>query len=300
VRAASLGRGTSARYFFDTRMLPAAFRSKKTLERLNMVGVGASLAALTGVVLAALFHDPEMFPFVTSIPTLLIGMGWVTLLRWEKQVSGASVRLGWILSIPLAVLNAALAGGALLAFDRIPGPWIDAIKRFVAGMFFGATFGAVVWIPALVMTLALFGAPIAWSQRLAKKGLAGKERGEGIVGGVSASVALLALLATLVTGPQSGTAGAWWLRGLATLGVTLGVAALGVASARAEQRRRFVEAVERGEVDHFRVDTSDEGKVLVRVVSQGQGYRVADYEEEIASLDGEGELVAGVRVDPAR
>jgi hypothetical protein len=280
-------------------MFPAAFRSKKTLERWNTVGVGASLAALTGVVLTALFHEPQVLPFVTAIPTLLIGMLWVVLLRWEKQVPGASVNLRWILSIPLAALNAALAGGGLLAFERIPHSWIDGIERFAAGMFFGATVGAVVWIPALLGTLALFGVPIAWSQRLAKRGLAGKERGEGIIGGVSAFIALIALLASLSNAPQNLTLGVQWLRALATLGVTLGIAALWSASARAKQRRLFVEAVERGEVERFRVDTTDEGKVLVRVMSQGEGYRVADYEEEIAALNRDGELVGGVRVDPS-
>ena len=36
------------------------------------------------------------------------------------------------------------------------------------------------------------------------------------------------------------------------------------------------------------VDASPEGKVLVRIVAQGQGYRVADFAEEVAALDRDG------------
>ena len=40
----------------------------------------------------------------------------------------------------------------------------------------------------------------------------------------------------------------------------------------------------------FRIDPTPEGQALVRIVSQGEAYRVADYEEEVAALDDEGNV----------
>jgi hypothetical protein len=40
-----------------------------------------------------------------------------------------------------------------------------------------------------------------------------------------------------------------------------------------------------------RVDATEEGKVLVRIVAQGKGYRVADFEEDVFELDEHGEAV---------
>ena len=47
--------------------------------------------------------------------------------------------------------------------------------------------------------------------------------------------------------------------------------------------------VEKGAVAGYRVDAAPEGKVLVRVKSMGEGYRVANFEEEIYTLDEAGE-----------
>jgi hypothetical protein len=278
-------------------MIPAAFRSKKTLERMNIVGVGASLAAMTGVVLAGLFKNGAVIPIVTAIPTLLAGMLWVRLLRWDKTVAGTSMRVGWLLSLPIAVLNAALACGLMLAVgERSPFIVGEALKAFVAGILAGATLGAMIWVPALLATLLTFGVPLARAQQLAKKGLAGAERGEAVVGATSAVIGALALVVSLSGAFAQSAANLWFPRILGVLGVALGMGALVSAREREAQRKKFVEAVERGEVEKFRVDTTDEGKVLVRVVSQGQGYRVADFEEEIAAIDHEGDVTRGVRV----
>ncbi|MBL8678928.1 MAG: hypothetical protein JNK05_07165 [Myxococcales bacterium] len=264
---------------------------------MNIVGVGASLAAMTGAILAGVFKDGALIPIVTAIPTLLAGMLWVRLLRWDKTVAGTSMRIGWILSLPIAVLNAAFACGLMLAAgDRSPFIVGDTFKTFVTGMLAGATFGAIIWIPALVATLVTFGLPLARAQQLAKKGLAGAERGEAVVGASSTVIGALALILSMVGTFGQSAANLWFPRLLAVLGVALGMGALVSAREREAQRKKFVEAVERGEVEKFRVDTTDEGKVLVRVVSQGQGYRVADFEEEIAAIDHQGDVTRGVRV----
>ncbi len=265
------------------------FRSPKVLARLNIASVGASLAAATAAVFRVLLSaDGPMIVFVTGFPTLLLGMLWARVLRSPTTLGSTSFRRGWLLSLPLAIANSSLAGGLLMLFgERSP----NHIERFFSGVLLGATFGVMFWLPGLLLTLAFFGLPIASAQGLAQKGLAGEERGERIVGAVSALVAALATLGSLVT-PHSwrgeDAVGAWSVRGLAAVGAATGLLAAWHAWRREVDRRAFVREVEAGKVPQFRVDDSPEGKVLVRVVVQGQGYRVVDYVEEVAALDREG------------
>lgn len=265
-----------------------------------MLAVGAALSAVTGVLFALIFRERAVIPLVTALPTLLFGTLWAVALRWEKTFPGSNLRLGWLLSVVLAALNGGTAVGLLLAAERYASGWADRLARFFGGMFLGATFGAIAWLPALIVTLVVFGVPIAWAQKQAKKGLSGQERGEGIVGGASALIALTALLLSVPADSMRGNTALHLdvVRGIAAFASLLGMLAMYTARTRDQERQKFVAAVERGEVEHFRVDTTDEGKVLVRVVSQGQGYRVRDYEEEIAALDDDGEVKRGIRVEP--
>jgi hypothetical protein len=271
-------------------VLPASFQSRRALEILNVPAVGFALAAATAAVAGVLAPHSGAPAVASAAPTLLLGTLWALLLRWPKTVGKSSFRWGWVASLPLAALNSALAAGLLLACDH-PTPHLD---NFVFGAFLGTTVGAVIWIPALILTLLCFGVPIAWSQKLAKKGLAGQERGEWIVG---LACTLMSIAAVAVTHMHA-QADHWAERGglgylmtnvLAALGVLTGGSAAALAIAREARRRRFVADAEAGKIAGYRVDATDEGKVLVRVVSQGTGYRVADFEEEIFELDAEGE-----------
>lgn len=270
-------------------MTPSVFRSPKALARLNIVSVGASLAAATAAVFRAMMSgDGPKIVFVTGLPTLILGMIWARVLRSPQTLGSTSFRRGWLLSLPLAVANSCLAGGLLMLLERGGS---NAIERFLTGVALGATFGAVFWIPGLLLTLACFGLPIASAQGLAQKGLAGEERGERIVGVASAAMAAVATLASLVNIPSwrpGDVVGAWGVRALALVGASTGLMAAWHAWRREVDRRAFVRDVEAGKVPQFRVDESSEGKVLVRVVVQGQGYRVVDYVEEVAALDREG------------
>lgn len=258
------------------------FRARQWLEGLTVASVGVSMAAATGAAFRTIFGasgDPRMV-WYTAMPTLVLGTLWAVLLRWRKTVGKSSLRLGWVLSVPLAALNGGVAAGLLLVNDRHPA---GALQRFFLGLFMGTTFGAMFWIPGLVMVLLAFGLPIAWAQRQAARGLAGQERGDGMVGAASALVALVAASTVMYRPDARGAVAA--VLGLSALGLALGVATMAMAAWRDRQRRAFVAAVEAGQVAHFRIDPSPEGKVLVRIVAQGQGYRVADFAEEIAALD---------------
>jgi hypothetical protein len=185
--------------------------------------------------------------------------------------------------------NAALTLSALIALTT---PF--DLGKGVFAAFLGATLGAIVWIPALIATLVCFGVPIARAQRLAKKGLAGEERGEWIVGLVCVVISLVGLVISYVWAPKLGIGdrggtGIEAPRLMALLGLVAGMASTTLARAREARRRVFVAGAEAGNIAGYRIDATDEGKVLVRVVSQGKGYRVADFEEEVFELDAEGE-----------
>ena len=271
-------------------MLPTgAFKSRKLLETLNVAGAGLALAAATSTVL-------DNFPanvFGIGVPTLVIGTFWAWLLRQPKKVPifGYPVSLGWLLSIPLAMLNAGIACGFLMLRESTGG-W-----GFGMGMIIGATFGALIWVPALLLTILFFGVPISGARKLAEKGLAGRERGEALVGAAAVVVALLALFTEVMSFsgarlrlPEPPLVDHLFILTLAVAALASSGTALVSALARGRARKAFVRDVEAGKVKQFRIDALPEGKVLMRVVAQGEGYRVADFEEEVALLDEAGEV----------
>ena len=69
------------------------------------------------------------------------------------------------------------------------------------------------------------------------------------------------------------------------LAIICSLSALALSVLRNRGRSAFVARIERGELATFRVDTSAEGKVLMRVTKMGEGYRVADLTEELLVLE---------------
>jgi hypothetical protein len=272
-------------------VIPTSFQTLRALRVLNIGAVGLSLAGVVGSVLAILFHDGYVISSLSgadALPTLLCGVAWAWLLRRPATVGKTSIRWGWVASIPLAMVNAGLTLAVMLDRSRSFEP-----EKFLLSVVLGATFGAMLWIPALLATLALFGLPIASAQRLAKKGLAGEERGEWIVGLACAVMSVVGLALSFVRAHQPGIGdAAAWLDGprvLAVLGLATALCTTTLAQARAARRRTFVTDAEAGKIPGYRIDATEEGKVLVRIVAQGKGYRVADFEEEVFELDAEGE-----------
>jgi hypothetical protein len=266
-------------------MVPRTFRSARVLRALNVVAVGSTLAALVAIVFGTWLDMPSAY---SGVSTALVGMAWAWVLRLRQTVGKTSMRLGWLLSLPLAIGNAMLASALTFTLGT---PDEHLALTFFGGAIAGATIGAIFWVPCLVLTLLVFGLPIAWSQRLAEKGLAGEERGERVVGVFTLVLSMVALFIAREAGPHAVTnaqPGILLGQMLACLGVATGGAAAVLAQIRESQRRAFVARAEAGEVRGFRVEAHDEGKVLVRVTSQGQGYRVADFQEEIYLLDEEG------------
>ncbi|NOU32440.1 MAG: hypothetical protein HOO96_31430 [Polyangiaceae bacterium] len=286
-------------------MIPSAFQTRGLLRNLNVLAVGAGLASVTGAIFSLIFSsgsDAVRLGISTTLPTLVLGMVWAMLLRWRKTVGASALRWGWLASIPLAALNGGLAAVGL--FWNGNTSLLEAVGM---GVLLGSTIGAIFWVPGLIATLVCFGIPLAWGQRLAAKGLAGEERGELLVGAVSALVGILGVLIAAVAPPPHffDPSEAWGLSAVRVLIEAVGaVAALAGGAAalvsllRAERRRTFVRNVEAGTVPGYRVEESHEGKVLIRVNAQMPGYRVADFHEEVYALDEAGEAKRALQIPP--
>jgi len=278
----------------DGRRETASFRSLGTLRVLNVIAVGFSLAGTTGAILGRLFSKGEV-GVACALSTLVFGLAWAALLRNRKTVGATKLRWGWVASVPLAAANAGTALGMLGVTSTS-----NAVEGFLRGAALGGTIGAIVWVPALVATLVCFGYPISWAQKRAQQGLAGEERGELVVGILSGTVALLGLALTTVLllspfepsyeGAVRDPLGPWLvIAALGFVGAASGFLAATFAKRRELVRRLFVRKVEEGAVTGYRIAESAEGKVLMRVTSMGQGYRVANFEEPLCDLDEAGE-----------
>ena len=285
--------------------VPVVFAAPKTLRALNVAAVGASISACTAASFMYLIAPHEWtWALIVGIPTAFCGALWATCLRWRKTTR-TGVRYGWLLSVPIAALCSALSGGAFFAFDV--GSFdkgSNSIASFIGGALLGGTFGVVVWLPALLLVLALFGLPIARAQRLARLGVAGEERGEILVGVVSAVLGALSLAIAYVAQSHvyESTPEIWhtlpggrvFMHVFALAAVGTGIAAASIARMREARRRKFVARVEASEVPGFRVEKSRDGKVLLRVAPVAH-YRVADVAEELYELDDEGKVTHPVQ-----
>jgi hypothetical protein len=175
--------------------------------------------------------------------------------------------------------NAALTTGA--AFASSP-------SNFVVGAVIGASFGVIIWGPALILALLFLGLPMGVASAMANNGLAGEDRGHTIVGLACASLGLFTLL-PMGDPPVTLTAAAWteaWTQEVVgVLACLVGGAVVAAASARGARRRAFLRDVESGRRCDYRVATTLDGRRLARVRVAGAGYRVVDAEEPICELD---------------
>ena len=276
-------------------MMPRLFRAVRWLDRLTALAVGLSLAAATCAAFGV--SEPrDVSCLLVGASTLFFGTLWAHLLRASRPAGDSSDLPRWLLSLPLAVANAALSAG--LVFGASPRD--GGFGSFLLGMFAGVTAGAGVWGPALLLTLLGYGPPIAWARRSARRGLAGLERGTVAVGAVSVLVALAAVVVSQATRPPHRTphlAFPWAAEAFAVAAAACGGLVVAVSLARAQRRRAFVAEVEAGRVEGFRIETTDEVRALVRY-APGENYRVADVTEDIAAL--EREDVARTRREPTK
>jgi hypothetical protein len=272
-------------------MIPVVFRSPRSLRALNVSAVGFAIAAMTTAVALWIGGPAWRWAVIVGVPSLAVGMLWAAVLRLRRPVGDHGLRLGWVLSLPLAAANGGLACGLMFAWD-MPGT-----APFVGGFVVGATFGVLAWAPGLVAVLVLFGVPIARAQQLAQRGLAGEERGEVLVGITAAVLGCVAaaIVRSMHVAPRPPFAAALFCA-FVVLAVACGGIAAVVALRREARRRRFVARVEAKEEPGLRIETRATGKMLVRVEPHVEHYRAAPLpDEELIALDRDGRAVRAMR-----
>lgn len=276
-------------------MPPKAFESLRAMRWLNVGAFSFALAALVGVS----FSFPRIniiggeFPLASAVATLIMGPLWAHTLRKHPVAWTESPRRGRAFSLLLALSNGTLAGMIVGVLDASGAR--DLIIGVGAGGLLGATFGIVFWIPTLLATLPLFGLPTAWARSRAKLGLGGEERGEAVVGLLSAltSLILFALTFTLPHERTPSFVGESFytdpplslLRAFAVAGFVLAGSATFVAQKRDRFRRAFVQQAAEGKIPGYRVDNTERGNVLIRCAPNASAYRDANQDEEIFAID---------------
>src|SRR5579863_9265531 len=135
-------------------MVPVVFRTPRSLGALNVAGVGMAIAAMTTAAFMVADRNRPEWAVIVGIPSVLVGSLWAAMLRRRERVTEKNIPVGWVLSVPLAALNSAFACALLFTLDS------PQIAAFAGGMFIGATFGVLIWGPALIIVLILFGLPI--------------------------------------------------------------------------------------------------------------------------------------------
>jgi hypothetical protein len=272
-------------------MVPWAFRRRPlALRRLRAAAVAFALTGVTIRVFAEFApwsrEPPSGTIAVVSAPfTLLCGFVWAVLL--DDGGTHRTVLRRWLASGPLAMANAALTLGTLFALCKLDGPPFFpgfGLLTFLVGAALGATFGVIVWGPALILTLLFLGVPIGVASSMAKRGLAGEDRGDAIVGFACAGLGLFTLL-PMGHAQSALRAEVWTQRATGAIACLLAGAVVAAASLRGARRRALLRDVESGRRSEYRIATTPDGRHLTRVQAAGADYRAADLEEPICKLD---------------
>jgi hypothetical protein len=273
----------------------ALLQTPRWLKRVNIVAVAAAIAAATALLGMAYFKlasksTSEQLYIGSNrggaaVVLLSVGLTFAHAIAWglaRREALWPAVWRRWI-CVPLAASNAGTVGASMALVME------DSVARALLGFFVGATVGVVVWGPALLVTLGLFGIPFDLAEEAAKQGLSSEDRGERTVGVVAALVGYfgIALCALVPT---------FWLSNLlaalCVLAWALGTFAAVSAHRRAATRVKFLASVRAGEHVGFGYVQSPAGELLVRVSEVGSAYRPERREEALLEVQASGDVKA--------
>jgi hypothetical protein len=262
--------------------LPSAFRPSELLRWLGVAAAGFALAACTWPI-------RELGGIAVPISTLFYGLIWARFVR----LRAGRIPIGWLASVPLAAMNA----GTACAFS-IPQMASLVTRGDVAECFgpfvMGASVGAIVWLPALVATLVLFGLPLFFAERAAHKGITGDDHGAVVVGSASTFYCGLMLLWLMYEKNWALASHLQVLplaRALAAVGLVAGLLCVVLARARIRIRRVFLNRVRTGIAPGYRLEPVRTVMTarLVRVTEEGVGYRETALVEPLFEIDEHGD-----------
>ncbi len=262
--------------------LPQSFRAPVWLQRLNILAVAASLAACTGVALHPLGHgfpmggsfedegSGSMSGFMDAGAASALST-FVFALLWARMLRVRASWVGWAACVPIAALNAGVA--------------LFLCSPSMGSLVLGATVGAFIWVPALILTLLFFGLPLHFARAAADRGMSSEDRGECVVGVVAAVLAAIAFAFDLQdTGGEAIVVGAF-----AGVAMATGLSSAFVSLWRERQRGQFLAQVRSGHDTEFRIEETAQSAVVVRVAQVGHAYRSSEIAEPVLELDAAGD-----------
>jgi hypothetical protein len=235
----------------------------------NAVLVGLSLAAATGAI-ASLFGDSAGTSLGTACAGSTAIYGWFW---WRLLMKNSNVWKRLLVSILLAAGNAATA--SLYAWEvLVPHNHIHithSMTPIIHVLIIGITLGAIIWIPALLLTFAMFGYSIAQQGKAAQNGRDGVDYANQVTATTSVALGTAAVVMLAMRWELGWTIVTPLMFSLATMCAGLWTA-LDSAN-RLRTRRRFVLAVLEGKHPELIYQASDEGDFILRRTVEGTAYR---------------------------
>ncbi|MFI5298882.1 MAG: hypothetical protein ACHREM_12360 [Polyangiales bacterium] len=272
--------------------LPVAFTATTRTKVWACWSVGTSLAAATSLCVGSCAH-----PLAVGTSVTIVGTLWARWMLRPKRDGWRNRNLDWLSAIPAAMTSAVFA--VVLAF------WPSNLRHGVSNAVFASTFGAFVYLPAMVAALAIFGLPIERARAAETQGIDAAERAHGVLGLVSSALAILAWLfrdnvsrsgsvLSLAFGVSDGVRGpppSDTVGFFAMLGLASSLVVIAVVLSRAWDRVDFLRKLEAGPANGFRVETRSGSTVVLEAAHEAADYRAADDEQAVMELDGDGRFV---------
>jgi hypothetical protein len=238
----------------------------------NAVLVGLSLAAATGAV-ASLFGDSAGTFLETACAGSTAIYGWFW---WRLLMKNSKIWKRLLVSILLAAGNAATA--SLYVWEVfVPHNHIHithSMTEIIRVLIIGITLGAIIWIPALLLTFAMFGYSIAQQGKAAQNGRDGVDYANQVTVTTSVALGTAAVVMLAMRWELGWTIVTPLMFGLATVCAGLWTA-LGSAN-RLRTRRRFVLAVLKGKYPELTYKTSDGSDGILKRSLEGPAYRQSE------------------------
>jgi hypothetical protein len=229
--------------------------------------VGLSIAAATGAI-ASLLGDHAGKGIETACALSTAAYGWIW---WRSLINNRNTWMRVLVSILLAAGNAATAFYIYSVVLNSKSGSPDPIIWIAGALIIGVSLGAIIWIPALVTTVAIFGYAIAEHA----KAKLGSRDDVDYANQVTATTCFV--LATAAVVMLTLRWGRGWdivtplMFGLAAMCAGLG-RAFGATNCM-RTRRLFVLAVLEGKHPELIYQASDEGDFILRRTVEGTAYR---------------------------
>jgi hypothetical protein len=267
--------GGSASETVPTFDLPPAFAKalKPAPTKQNAVLVGLSLAAATGAIASWLGdHAGTFIETACAGSTAIYGWFW-----WRSLMKNSNIWKRVLVSILLAAGNAATAFYVYSVFGP-KGDTTDSLAQIVPALIIGITLGAIVWIPALLLTSAIFAYSIAQQSKAIQRGRDGVDYANQATATTCFTLSTTAVVLLALRCERGWEIATPLMFGLTTICAGLWNA-LGSAN-RVRTRRRFVLAVLRGKYPELKYKASEGGGVILKRSRQGPAYR----QNEVATV----------------